>query len=189
MKHTVIESDRIIVNISKSDDNTITVKAFPACQLKLNRAVVKFVDYISTFSDDDDDEYDLGKEENKMLDRNVERMISFIYNFDVIHVNYSILSSSTGFAETYALNKLATKLSKNNNVLASFSFKDDDPESIEKLFNTLVDFYGMTYMGFIMCDIVALVKKVCEYQDLWENDSCSCVLTAENIHYDISSSV
>lgn len=188
MKHTVIESDRIIVNISKSDDNTITIKAFPACQLKLNRAVVKFVDYASTFSDDDDDEYDLGNEESKMLDRNVERMTSFIYNCDVTNVEYSVSSPYAGFAETYSLNKLATKLSKNKNVLASFSFKDDNPESIEKLFNTLVDFYGITYMGFIMCDIITLVKKACEYEDLWENDSLY-VPTTENVHYDISSNV
>lgn len=182
MKHTVIESERIVVYLSKSDDNTLTFEARPKCQIKLNRAVKKFVDYASTF---DDDDLIWAMDGNEILYLSVEKMASFIRNYDVITFDPGELSSHVDLLEKHSIHMLSAKLAGNNNILASFSFKKTGPDSFSKLFDLLVDFFGMTYMGFIMCDIITLAEKACKYVDLWE-DNDEYINIHKNTYYDIS---
>lgn len=174
MKYTVIESERIVVYLSKYDDkeNTIWLEALPKCQIRLNSAVEKFVDYLSTFEDVKISDF------ADRLDFLADRMKYFICNFDSIYFSNNRFSNR--FVKNREIAKITDRITLWDNTFAEFCFTNDG--DFEKLFNLCIANYGMTGMGFIFCDVVTLAQKACEYIDLWD-DTSENVVRHKELYY------
>ena len=182
MKHTVIESERIVVYLSKTDDNLLKLEAFPKCQIQLNKAVANFV--ASTFDFDYDNHLlNLPKDEEDQI--NIERILTFIHNYDSTNSDIDILFPCKKHFAERAINKLMDDLIKNNYILMSTSFELSSPDVFDKLFDVYINYYGMSFMGFVVFDILALAKKACEYEDLWD-DNDECIVKHKNAYYGVS---
>lgn len=165
MKHTIIESDRLVIYLHLSDDGLIRLEACSACQLRLNKAAKKFIAY-QQMLDKKDDEYYKSLSKDERISLNIDRIKYFIDCFDIIDVDTSYLDNES----LDELSLLNGRLSDDDLVLATFTFNSDTPNAFEKVFMKMFQFYGMTMMDFLMFDVVTLTKKVFDYIDFWDDD-------------------
>ena len=166
-RSTTIQSERLNIMVSASDTE-VNVLAYPASTSKLIDSIGKFIAYVSTF---DVDEYTWILSDKDEVKLNTDRVSAFVNGLDAISVSKNTIPAETliDIEETKA--SLQRRIT-DDSLLATFSFKKRDlgttkPE-VARVECDLVTFGKLTYMSYVACEVIELVRKAFPYEEFWD---------------------